>query len=190
MANSPTTNVFFSLRVPPGLVDALVDLQGTCSDRVEPQERDHIHITLGFMHDADAGRLADAAALLSGRAWPTPAITLTGEVRHGSWKLSKDPAYRYDEDVIQRQEQVRLGVEHNPELAEIQTEITRGLGIEEDGFWPHVTLGLAREDFPTAEVKGMTLPSVKEPAPSVDLQQEMSVTDFRVLVRRELGRPA
>ncbi|MDJ1137235.1 2'-5' RNA ligase family protein [Streptomyces iconiensis] len=185
MAHAQTVNAFFSLRLPSELVDALVELQRGREDRIEPQQRDHMHITLGFLHDADAGKLADAAALLTGRTWPTPSISLTGEVRHGSWKLQKDPAYRYDEDLIQKQEQVRLGIENTPELAEIQKDITGPLEIAEEQFWPHVTLGLARDDFPASSARDMQLPSVKAAAPSVDLQQEMSTTEFRILVRKE-----
>ncbi|WP_171162945.1 2'-5' RNA ligase family protein [Streptomyces sp. I05A-00742] len=187
MAADRTVNVFFSLDVPSGLLDALADLQTSHQERVEPQQREHIHITLGFVHDADAARLADAAALVSGRTWPAPVVRLTGEVRHGSWQLRKNPSYRYDDELVQKQEQIRLGVEHTPELGEIYAGITEPLGIAEDGFWPHVTLGLAREDLPVGEVKAMDLPSAGEVAPGLNLQQELSVTDFRILVRRELA---
>ncbi|GGM06159.1 hypothetical protein GCM10010129_57320 [Streptomyces fumigatiscleroticus] len=65
-------NIFFSLRVPADLVQALVDLQGEQPDRIEPQAREHLHITLGFLHLADAGRLTDAAAVVGSRPWHTP----------------------------------------------------------------------------------------------------------------------
>lgn len=103
-------------------------------------------------------------------------------MRHGSWRLQKDPAYRYDARTVQRQEQVRLGIEHTPELATLYTGTVRRLGIEEDDFWPHLTLGLAKYDFPTEEAESMNLPSVTGAASGVELQQEMSVTEFRVLV--------
>ncbi|MEV0375430.1 2'-5' RNA ligase family protein [Streptomyces sp. NPDC050636] len=62
MTTSATVNVFFSLRVPSELVDALVGLQDGHKDRIDPQQPEHMHITLGFLHQADAGRLADASA--------------------------------------------------------------------------------------------------------------------------------
>ncbi|GKQ38478.1 2'-5' RNA ligase family protein [Streptomyces sp. A012304] len=186
MASGQTTNAFICLRVPGTLVDALVDLQRDCQDRVDPQHPEHIHITLGFVHGADERKLADVRTLVGQGEWPAPVVRLTGEVRHGSWSLQKDPAYRYDEDVVQKTEQVRLGVEHSPELARIQEEITQGLDIVEDGFWPHVTLGLAREDFPAAEAKALKLPSTSGPAPSVDVQKEVSPVAFTLLARREL----
>ncbi|MFF7176957.1 2'-5' RNA ligase family protein [Streptomyces sp. NPDC008121] len=117
MAKDHTTNAFISLRVPGTLVDALVELQHDCADRVDPQQPEHIHITLGFIGGADDRRLADVRGLVEQGDWPAPVVRLTGEVRHGSWSLRKDPAYRYDEDVVQKGEQVRLGVEHSPELA-------------------------------------------------------------------------
>ncbi|MFD7923860.1 hypothetical protein ACFV3R_32240 [Streptomyces sp. NPDC059740] len=83
---------------------------------MEPQQRAHLHVTLGFLHDADTPRLAEAAALLSGRPWPTPTIGPTGEVRHGSWEPRKAPDYHYRENLVQKREQVRLGVENTPEL--------------------------------------------------------------------------
>ncbi|WP_181786326.1 hypothetical protein [Streptomyces phytophilus] len=187
MAADPTVNAFFSLHVPGDLVEALVGLQQEQRERVDPQQREHIHITLGFLHNADAARLADAAALLSGGDWPAPVIRPTGEVRHGSWRLQKDPSYHYDGDLVQAQEQVRLGVEHTDELAAIYSGLIDRLGIAEDGFWPHVTLGLARHDFPLAAVTNMPLPTRGSTAPSVDLQQELTATDFRILVRKELG---
>jgi hypothetical protein len=55
------------------------------------------------------------------------------------------------------------------EPAEAQTGITQHLGITEEHYWPHVTLGLAPEDFPTTTAKAMNLPSVKAAAPSLDL---------------------
>ncbi|MBT2399818.1 2'-5' RNA ligase family protein [Streptomyces sp. ISL-100] len=88
MPSARTANAFFSLRVPAELVDALVELQRVHQEHIEPQQRDHMHITLGFLHDADAVTLADAAALLSERTWPTPTIRMSGEVRHGSWQLA------------------------------------------------------------------------------------------------------
>ncbi|MFF8676754.1 2'-5' RNA ligase family protein [Streptomyces sp. NPDC015237] len=186
MANDRTVNAFLSLRLPPPLVDALVALQETQRERVDPQDRDRIHVTLGFLHDADAGRLADAAALLSDGDWAAPRVRLTGEVRHGSWRLQKDPAYRYDSRTVQRQEQVRLGIEHTQELATLYAGTVRRLGIEEGDFWPHLTLGLAKYDFPTEEAEAMDLPSVTGAASGVELQQEMSVTEFRVLVDKPL----
>ncbi|MBT2399817.1 hypothetical protein [Streptomyces sp. ISL-100] len=78
-------------------------------------------------------------------------------------------------------------MENTSELAGIQAEITGRLGIGEDQFWPHVTLGVAREDFPASKATSMSLPSSSEAAPSLDMQQELSATSFRVLVRRELG---
>ncbi|WP_369199435.1 2'-5' RNA ligase family protein [Streptomyces sp. PU-14G] len=184
---SQTVNAFVSLRLPCELVDSLVTVQGEHADRVEPQRPDHMHITLGFLHDADAGTLADAAAVLSGGHWTAPVLRLTGEVRHGSWRLQKDPAYRYDDQVVQKQEQVRLGIERTPELTTLSTQITERLGIAEDGFWPHVTLGLARKDFPVGDAEAMSVPSVAKPALSVELQQEITVSDFRVLVANHLA---
>ncbi|MDQ8707966.1 hypothetical protein RCO28_36695 [Streptomyces sp. LHD-70] len=179
-------NAFISLRIPSALVNALVDLQQECRDRVAPQHPEHIHITLGFLHGADEQKLADVRDLIGRGTWPAPYIRLTGEVRHGSWARQKEPAYRYDDAVIQKDEQVRLGVEHNKELATLQEEITQRLDIAEDGFWPHVTLGLAREDHPAAAAKALQLPSVNGPAPCVDVQREVSATEFSTLIRKEL----
>ncbi|RCG15675.1 hypothetical protein DTL70_30500 [Streptomyces diacarni] len=187
MMASQTVNAFVSLRLPHELVDALVAVQGEHAERVEPQQPDHMHITLGFLHDADAGTLADAAATLSSGRWTAPVLRLTGEVRHGSWQLGKDPAYRYDDQVVQKQEQVRLGIERTPELTTLYTQITEHLGIGEDSFWPHVTLGVARQDFPVTDAAAMNLPSMAKPAPSVELQQEITVSDFRVLVATSLA---
>ncbi|MFI0812067.1 hypothetical protein [Streptomyces echinatus] len=50
--------------------------------------------------------------------------------------------YRYEENLVQRQEQIRLGVVQTPGLASLQAGITRPLGIAEDDFWPHIRLGL------------------------------------------------
>ncbi|MFD7711999.1 2'-5' RNA ligase family protein [Streptomyces sp. NPDC059785] len=183
---SQTTNAFICLRVPGSLVDALVELQHQCPDQVDPQEAEHIHITLGFLHGADEDKLAAVRTLIEQGTWTAPRIRLTGEVRHGSWSLGKDPAYHYDEDTVQEGEQVRLGVENTPELARLHDEITQGLNIVEDGFWPHVTLGLARRDFPVAQAKALELPSAEGPAPSVDVQQEVSSTRFALLVRKDL----
>ncbi|MFJ5039373.1 hypothetical protein [Streptomyces parvulus] len=187
MANGRTVNAFLSLRLPPPLVEALVALQREQRERVDPQDPDRMHVTLGFLHDADAARLADAAALLSAGDWTAPRVRLTGEVRHGSWRLQKDPAYRHDARTVQRQEQVRLGIEHTPELAALYDGLVRRLGVAEGDFWPHLTLGLAKYDFPAAEAEAVDLPSMAEPAPVVELQQELSVTDFRVLVHKPLN---
>lgn len=186
MASDNTTNAFICIKVPEGLVDALADLQQQCQDRVDPQNREHIHVTLGFLHGADEQKLADTRTLVSGGAWAAPVIRLTGEVRHGSWALKKNPSYRYDEETVQKGEQVRLGIEHNDELRRIQEDITQGLDIVEEGFWPHVTLGLAMEDFPPARISDMRLPSFSGPAPSVDVQREVSAVEFTTLVRKEL----
>jgi 2'-5' RNA ligase len=187
MASDQTTNAFICLRVPTSLVDALVDLQGQCKDRVDPQQAEHIHITLGFLHDADERKLADTRALVDRGTWSAPSIRLTGEVRHGSWNLQEDPTYHYDDDIVQKGEQVRLGVELSPELARIREDITQGLDIAEDAFWPHVTLGLAREDIPATDVKSLRLPEVNGPAPSVDVQQEVSPVEFTTLIRKDLA---
>lgn len=181
------TNAFFSLRVPTQSVDELVDLQRSNLEQIEPQQRDHMHITVAFLAGAVAGKLADAAALTSGRTWPTPTVSFTGEVRHGSWALSKDPDYHYDPDVIQKSEQVRLGVEPTSELSAIQTTVSTELELPEEQFWPHVTLGLARKDIPVSWVDGLRLPAGKAPSPGLDLQQELDVTHFRVLVRGALA---
>ncbi|MEU0203295.1 MULTISPECIES: hypothetical protein [unclassified Streptomyces] len=186
MAGGQRTNAFICLRVPPELVDDLVDVQRQCQDRVDPQYPEHIHITLGFLHEADERELDDTRSFIVGGAWSAPTIRLTGEVRHGSWTLRKNPSYRYDEDTVQKGEQIRLGIEHTPELARIQQDITRYLDIVEDDFWPHVTLGLAREDFPASDVKALRLPAVSGPAPSVDVQREASATAFTLLVRKDL----
>ncbi|MFC8373368.1 2'-5' RNA ligase family protein [Streptomyces sp. NPDC057239] len=186
MASSTTVNVFFSLRVPSDLVQALVDLQKEQRDLVDPQAREHLHITLGFLHQADAGRLADAAAVVSSTSWPTPTVRLTGEVRHGSWALQKNPDYRYRDDLVQKGEQVRLGVEFTPELRKVQAGITQRLDIVEEGYWPHVTLGLARSDLPREKAEAMHLPTLSAPSPGLDLQQEITATDFRVLINRPL----
>ncbi|MBL1104462.1 hypothetical protein JK361_07590 [Streptomyces sp. 5-8] len=87
---------------------------------------------------------------------------------------------------MQNGEQVRLGVEHTGELREMQTDITQRLGITEDGYWPHVTLGLARAGFPRSDAEAMRLPTLDAPAPTLDMQQEMTATDFRILVKRPL----
>ena len=87
-------NVFFSFRPPVELTEALVDVQGAYEERIEPQSREHMHITLAYLAGVDAGRLADAAALISSGTWPGAPLTLTGEIRHGSWELQKDPHYR------------------------------------------------------------------------------------------------
>jgi 2'-5' RNA ligase len=71
MASSTTVDTFFSLRVPSDLEQALVDLQKEHRDLIGPQAREHLPITLGFLHQAGAGRLADAAAVISSRTWPT-----------------------------------------------------------------------------------------------------------------------
>ncbi|MFE7113364.1 hypothetical protein ACFU98_45040 [Streptomyces sp. NPDC057575] len=147
-----------------------------------------MHITLGFLHDAAEQKLDKTRALLTAGTWRAPLVRLTGEVRHGNWALAKDPAYRYDEEVVQKGEQVRLGVEHKDELRRIQEEITQGLDIVEDGFWPHVTLGLATEDFPADPARDMPLPSVSGAAPSVDAQREVSAVEFTTLVRKNLPR--
>lgn len=186
MVSDSTANAFICLRVPDGLVDALADLQQQCRDRVDPQNREHLHITLGFLHEADERKLADARALVSDGKWAAPLIRFTGEVRHGSWALKKNPAYRYDEKTVQKGEQVRLGVEYSDELRHIQEEITQGLDIVEKDFWPHVTLGLAMEDFPPAAVGDLRLPSESGPAPSVDVQQEASSVEFTTLISKEL----
>ncbi|QKW08075.1 hypothetical protein HUT18_18490 [Streptomyces sp. NA04227] len=187
MASGRTTNAFICLRIPDELADALVDLQPRCRERVDPQHREHMHITLGFLHDADERKLTETRSLLTGGTWPAPVVRLTGQVRHGSWALTKDPAYRYDEEVVQKGEQVRLGVEHNDELRRLQEEITRGLGIVENGFWPHVTLGLAKEDFAAAQVRDLPLPSASGAAPCVDVQQEVSAVEFTTLVRKDFA---
>lgn len=167
-------------------VEALSGPQQDCRDYVDPQEPEHIHITLGFVHGADERKPADVRSLVEQGTWPAPAVRLTGEVRHGSWSLRKDPAYRYDEDTVQTGEQVRLGVERNPEPARLHEEITQDLDIAEDGFWPHVTLGLARKDFPAVKVTSLDLPQVGGPAPGVDVQRETSSTEFTTLVRKDL----
>jgi 2'-5' RNA ligase len=187
MAGGQTTNAFICLRVPSALVEELGGLQQDCQDYVDPQEPEHIHITLGFLHGAGEQKLAAARSCIEQGTWPAPVVRLTGEVRHGSWSLQKDPAYRYDESTVQKGEQVRLGVEYGPELARIHEEITQGLEIAEDDFWPHVTLGLAREDFPATKVKSLNLPQVGGPAPSVDVQREVSSTEFTTLVRKDLN---
>ncbi|MCT2546932.1 2'-5' RNA ligase family protein [Streptomyces atratus] len=135
MTSGQTTNAFICLRIPSELTDALVNLQQQYRERVDPQDREHMHITLGFLHHADEQKLNETRTLLTAGAWRVPVVRLTGEVRHGSWARTKDPAYRYDEEVVQKGEQVRLGVEHNDDLRRIQEEITQGLDIVEDGFW-------------------------------------------------------
>ncbi|WP_404199187.1 2'-5' RNA ligase family protein [Streptomyces tauricus] len=186
MASPQTTNAFICLKVPEQLIDALAGLQQQCHNRVDPQNPEHIHITLGFLHEADEQKLADTRALISSGKWQAPLVRLTGQVRHGSWALKKNPLYHYDEQTVQKGEQVRLGVEHNDELRRIQEEITQGLDIVEEDFWPHLTLGLAMEDFPAAQTSGMDLPTVSGPAPSVDVQQEVSTAEFTTLVHKDL----
>ncbi|WP_030257554.1 hypothetical protein [Streptomyces violens] len=186
MESGQKINAFFSLQIPPELVDGMITLQRQ-RDAVQPQEREEIHITLAFLAGADAAKIADAAALISGRTWPVPRIRFTGEVRHGSWDLKKkNPDYRYDDATIQKGEQIRLGVEPVPELCGIYSDLTQHLGGAEDGYWPHVTLGLARADVPAASMADLDIPSASGPAPSLDLRQSGSATRFRVLVRRDL----
>jgi 2'-5' RNA ligase len=180
-------NAFFCLRIPPGVVEALIALQDTCRDRLDPQHPEDLHITLGFLRGADERRLAEARALVEDGSWPAPVIRLTGVLRHGSWTLQKDPGYRYDEQVARKGEQIRLGVEHTPELARIQQEITGGLDIPEDGFWPHVTLGLVRDDLPAAEFERLGIPAVTGTAPGVDVRREVSPTEFTTVLRKELA---
>ncbi|NLU67751.1 hypothetical protein [Streptomyces sp. HNM0574] len=182
MTDARTVNAFFSLQIPTALEDGMIPLQQQ-HRTLEPQQREEIHITLAFLAGADAPKLADAAALTSGRTWPLPRISFTGEVRHGSW--TRDPAYHYDENTVQQGEQIRLGVEPVPELLGIYSELTGNLGITEDGYWPHVTLGVARENFPAAALRDLPVPTGGGPARSLDLRQAGG--DFRVLVRRGLG---
>ncbi|MGI5472742.1 hypothetical protein [Streptomyces sp. CA-132043] len=186
MADGRTVNAFFSLQIPTQLVEGVIALQQQ-REAVQPQEREEIHITLAFLHDADAAKLADAAALTSGQAWPVPRIRFTGEVRHGSWDLQKNPDYHYDEATVQKGEQIRLGVEPVQELLDLYADLTGNLGGAEDSYWPHVTLGVARVDIPTSELADLDIPTASGPARSLDLRQAGSATHFRILVRRDLS---
>jgi hypothetical protein len=132
-------NVFFSLRLPVELTEALVDVQGTYEERIEPQPPEHMHITLAYLAGVDAGRLADAAALTSSGTWPAAPLTLTGEIRHGSWELQKDSRYRHDPNTIQTREQVRLGIESRGELTAIRSRLLHSLGVPPGQYWPHIT---------------------------------------------------
>lgn len=181
-------NVFFSLRPASQLTETLTELQGDYDDRVEPQSPEHMHITLAYLADVDVHRLADAAALVSADTWPSAPITLTGDIRHGSWELQKDPDYRYDPDTVQTGEQIRLGVEHNAALAAIRSRLLQHLQLPESQYWPHITLGLARHDMPAASLIPMPLPTTSAVAASLELQQEITVTHFRVLARTALDR--
>ncbi|MFB4419481.1 hypothetical protein C5F59_000120 [Streptomyces sp. QL37] len=100
--------------------------------------------------------------------------------------MQNDPAHRYDENIGQRREQIRLGIDYSPEPASVQEDITHGLNIVEDDFWPHVTLGLARENIEASAISGLQLPVVSCPAPSVDAQQEVSPAEFTTLIRKDL----
>ncbi|GAB2814897.1 2'-5' RNA ligase family protein [Streptomyces daliensis] len=186
MEDARTVNAFFSLQIPTRLVEGVVALQEQ-RETVRPQRRDEIHITLTFLHEADAVKLADAAALASGKTWPVPSIRFTGEVRHGSWDLQRNPDYRYDEATAQKGEQIRLGVEPVPELLGIHADLTRNLGGAEEDYWPHVTLGLAREDIPASSMEDLDIPSESGPARSLDLRQAGGESGFRILVRRPLA---
>ncbi|MEU7484062.1 hypothetical protein [Streptomyces sp. NPDC042319] len=185
MADGRTINAFFSLHIPTELVDGVIALQQE-RDAVQAQKREEIHITLAFLHDADAAKLADAAALTSGKTWPVPRIRFSGEVRHGSWDLQKNPDYHYDDATIQKGEQIRLGVEPVQELLDLYADLTSTLGGKEDTYWPHVTLGIAREDIPAASMADLDIPSEGGPARSLDLRQAGGST-FRILVRRDLS---
>ncbi|MEU6807343.1 hypothetical protein [Streptomyces neyagawaensis] len=57
-------NIFFSLGTPADVVQGLVGPQKEHRDLVDLQAREHLHITLGFLHQADA------AAVISSRTWP------------------------------------------------------------------------------------------------------------------------
>jgi 2'-5' RNA ligase len=187
---SAQVNVFFSLRLPPHLTEALTELQGGYEDRVEPQNPEHMHITLAYLAGVDAQRLADAAALTSNEVWPATRIALTGDIRHGSWELQKNPDYRHDPETVQAGEQVRLGVEHNAELTAVRSRLLQQLGIPEDRYWPHITMGLARHDIPAASLVPMPLPTRAATAAGLELQQEITTTHFRVLVRAALDAGA
>lgn len=176
-------NVFFSLRPPPHLTKALTEVQRGCEGQVEPQSPEHMHITLAYLAGVDVHRLADAAALTSTDTWPATPITLTGEVRHGSWELQKNPDYRHNPDVIQAREQIRLGVRHNAELAEARSRLLQVLKVPESQYWPHITLGLARHDIPAASLIPLPLPTAATAAASLELQHEITATHFRVLAR-------
>jgi 2'-5' RNA ligase len=184
---STQVNVFVSLRLPVELTEALVDVQSGYEDRIEPQCREHMHITLAYLAGVDAGRLADVAALISNGTWPVAPITLTGKIRHSSWELQKDPRYRHDPNTIQTREQIRLGIESCGELTAIRSRLLQSLGVPPGEYWPHVTLGLARQDMPTASVVPMPLPSGTVAVAGLELQQEITSTHFRVLARAALA---
>jgi 2'-5' RNA ligase len=179
-------NIFFSLRPAPQLTRALTELQSNYGDRVEPQRPGHMHITLAYLADVDVHRLADAAALISAGTWPSTPITLTGDIRHGSWELQKNPDYHYDPETVQTREQIRLGVEHNAGLTTIRSHLLRHLQIPQRQYWPHITLGLARHDMPAASLIPIPLRTPSTAASSLELQQEITTTHFRVLVRAAL----
>ncbi|MFF8883915.1 hypothetical protein [Streptomyces flaveolus] len=71
-------------------------------------------------------------------------------------------------------------------MHEIQAGITQRLDITEDDYWPHVTLGLARTDLPRSDAEAMRLPTLHAPSPGLDMQQEITATDFRTLINRPL----
>ncbi len=174
------------VRVPTGLVNALIEVQHDWTDLVEPQAREHMHITLAYLPSVDADRLAEAAALISTGTWTAVPIALTGEIKHGSWELQKNPGYRYDPDTVQAGEQIRLGVQSNAELAAVRARLLSHLDIPYNSYWPHVTLGLARRDAPVSSVLTTRLPAGMAAAAGLELQQEITTTHFRVLSRAAL----
>jgi 2'-5' RNA ligase len=182
-AMSTQVTIFYSLRLPGRLTDALVGLQGKYEDRIEPQDRQHMHVTLAFPGRVEANRLADAAALLNDGSWPAVPLGFTGEVRHGSWELRKDPGYRHRPETVQTGEQVRLGIEPVAELTAVHSRLRQGLDLPHEDFWPHVTLGLARRDIPTGELLPLPLPEGTVTAAGLELQQELTASRFRVLTR-------
>ena len=184
---SDCVNLFFSLRLPTELADVLIEVQNDWTDLLEPQAREHMHITLAYLPRVEAGRLAEAAALISTGTWTAVPIVLTGEITHGSWELQKDPRYRYDPDTVQAQEQIRLGVQPNTELTTVRTRLLSHLGIPDSQYWPHVTLGLARRDAPASSVLTMQPPAGVAAAAGLELQQEITTTHFRVLARATLA---
>jgi 2'-5' RNA ligase len=172
------------------LVNALIEVQNGCTDLIEPQAREHMHITLAYLPRVDAGRLAEAAAFISTGTWTGVPVVLTGEIKHGSGELQKDPRYRYDPDTVQAREQVRLGVQPKAELTAVRARLLSHLGIPDSQYWPHVTLGLARRDAPASSVLTMQLPAGVAAATGLELQQEITTIHFRVLARATLPDPA
>lgn len=196
MADQELKNLFISLEVPTKLRDDLLHAQSLLPEgKFNLQPAEQIHLTMGYFRGVDPEKESQLREMISSicAKFDNMSLKLNGQLAHNSWvRMREDPNYKFNEAQLQKQEQVRLGLELNEGLVDLYRQIAQqaketGLLPQNapETFSPHITIAEAKEDMSMNDIPKPDI-SGEYTAELITLQREIDSLHFEILESYQL----